>query len=141
MSSILKGKPADAVYTVQVDVGGAQETVTVHPEKGPLIRNYDGSTTNFIYSANPLWNRWGASGQPKKNKTWSDMKPTEQEICLHTVAKKNAKLREWEQACGGKVDPQIPEFLVPVLRELESRKMEEKLALKQDSMHSITNTS
>merc|ERR1719150_2758024 len=100
------------------------------------MRNPDGTTTNFIYSANPLWNRWGASGQPKKNKTWQLMKPTEQEICLHTVAKKNAKLREWEQACGGKVDPQTPAFLVGVIHELERRKVE-NLALSGESSMSL----
>uniref|UniRef100_A0A7S2N1B1 Uncharacterized protein n=1 Tax=Alexandrium andersonii TaxID=327968 RepID=A0A7S2N1B1_9DINO len=122
--ALVKGKPQDQVYTVPVEVDGVVEKVTVHPTKGPLERHPDGSTSMFIHYPNSQFNAHGGGGSAKAPMFWDVMTVTQQEVVLHQVAKKNMRLREWEQANGGKVDPQTPPFLVGIVAELKRRQAE-----------------
>eukprot|EP00421_Protoceratium_reticulatum_P041632 CAMPEP_0168438698 /NCGR_PEP_ID=MMETSP0228-20121227/42094_1 /TAXON_ID=133427 /ORGANISM="Protoceratium reticulatum, Strain CCCM 535 (=CCMP 1889)" /LENGTH=134 /DNA_ID=CAMNT_0008452971 /DNA_START=27 /DNA_END=431 /DNA_ORIENTATION=+ len=127
MSSVLHGYPTDKVFTITVQVDDKDETVTVHPEKGPLVRMPDGSTSDMQFFPNLQHNSFGGGAWPRERKQWHLMKPTEKEILLHMVAKKNLRLREWQES--GKAQPELPAFMVGIVAELQRRNVESLEAL------------
>mmetsp|Transcript_138094 Transcript_138094/g.429245 ORF Transcript_138094/g.429245 Transcript_138094/m.429245 type:complete len:141 (+) Transcript_138094:100-522(+) len=87
------GHAFDGKETVTVEVNGEPETVVMDPERGPKIRNWDG-TTGYLKMQNP----WGGGDYKCNWKNWKEMSSTEQEVFIHRAAKINKTRREVDEA-------------------------------------------
>mmetsp|Transcript_1022 Transcript_1022/g.2212 ORF Transcript_1022/g.2212 Transcript_1022/m.2212 type:complete len:192 (-) Transcript_1022:150-725(-) len=146
MSFALFNKDIAKIAKVKVMVDGKPEWVDIHPWKGPLINNPDGSQTDYRWLSNGC--RVGkhdsnARGEANAHfHTWERMTNTEQEMALHTVAKKNKKLREWQEAAAveGKQVPALPDYLqfLPYFiarnKQVEEKETERWLAEKMNNV-------
>jgi len=89
-----------ATYDVAVDFGEcSKETVTVDPELGPRVLNLDGSYT-YMAMDGPQ-RRTVSRTAFNFGKPWVDMNPTEREILLSIVAKKNRRMSEYSNSPAG----------------------------------------
>lgn len=95
---------------VKVMVDGTSEWVQLDPAKGPLIENTDGTTTDLRRLMNGERNSPFDYSGKEIFKPWHAMSPTEQELALHQVAKKNKKLRQLQADTGGACN-KLPDFL------------------------------
>mmetsp|Transcript_47646 Transcript_47646/g.137603 ORF Transcript_47646/g.137603 Transcript_47646/m.137603 type:complete len:185 (+) Transcript_47646:136-690(+) len=115
MSWQLHKKNVTQMTKVKVSVGGSEEWVDIDPTKGPMVNNPDGSQTDMRWLANGnrigKIERCGYGPGNEANRMWHMMTATEQELVLHAVAKKNKKLREWQQETGYKGQGGLPDFL------------------------------
>mmetsp|Transcript_45452 Transcript_45452/g.117571 ORF Transcript_45452/g.117571 Transcript_45452/m.117571 type:complete len:92 (-) Transcript_45452:62-337(-) len=87
MSSVLACYDGYSPLAVKVD--GADETVYMDPENGPLKVEIDGSVRPINWEYGMISMHWTRFQKP-----WSDMSSTEKEVLVYQVAKMNKKLRE-----------------------------------------------
>mmetsp|Transcript_56317 Transcript_56317/g.121356 ORF Transcript_56317/g.121356 Transcript_56317/m.121356 type:complete len:117 (+) Transcript_56317:118-468(+) len=93
----------EGVTSVKVEIEGDEEEVLIDPKRGPLLRGSQnlvvGEPMMFKYDSGTSWHQdrglasANQAGRPQ-NKTWTHCTASEQTVMIHTVAKKQRKLRE-----------------------------------------------
>mmetsp|Transcript_44764 Transcript_44764/g.90301 ORF Transcript_44764/g.90301 Transcript_44764/m.90301 type:complete len:181 (-) Transcript_44764:109-651(-) len=87
-----------ALSTVTVDLGmGFNEAVQVDSKRGPKVLMKGGGSTFVSCSVVP-WHAQRRAAPSDYGKDWDDMTITERTVILDLVARKNVKLREWQEA-------------------------------------------
>mmetsp|Transcript_85899 Transcript_85899/g.243617 ORF Transcript_85899/g.243617 Transcript_85899/m.243617 type:complete len:403 (-) Transcript_85899:95-1303(-) len=104
-------KSAISTYTERVDIGGSElENVSVDLEKGPRVKQADGTWTSFDWRVNQAPSPVGPSDRKEYKKEWFQLTRSEQDIMLTIVARKNRAMRELIESPGYKM-PELPDFL------------------------------
>mmetsp|Transcript_65604 Transcript_65604/g.211664 ORF Transcript_65604/g.211664 Transcript_65604/m.211664 type:complete len:403 (-) Transcript_65604:93-1301(-) len=104
--------PKPTIYGVPVELpSGEVETVNIDLDRGPLVKQADGSWTYMKVCDNPVYGVPTGTREVKENhKSWPEMSRSEQDVTLIIVARKNRAMRELLESPGYK-PPALPDFL------------------------------